>query len=54
VTHPQDLTPLQAAAHELHEVYVAYVEAGFHPDQAMQLVGVIVTASLNQPPVDGA
>ncbi|MFB6955463.1 hypothetical protein ACFCYB_00145 [Streptomyces sp. NPDC056309] len=42
---PQDpITHLAAGAAQLHELYTAYVDAGFTPDQAMQIVLTILTA----------
>jgi len=34
------------AAAQLHEVYLAYVAAGFTPDQALRLVAAIITAAV--------
>lgn len=40
------LTMMGAAAAQLHELYTAYCAAGFRDDQAMQLVGLILQASV--------
>ncbi|MFF7142256.1 hypothetical protein ACFZB5_13540 [Streptomyces nodosus] len=40
------LTELAAMAVQNHELYTAYVHAGFTETQAMQLLIAIVTASL--------
>jgi TPP-dependent indolepyruvate ferredoxin oxidoreductase alpha subunit len=39
-------TELAAAAHQLHEAYTAYREAGFTEDQAFELVKAILTAGI--------
>ncbi|MGW4825392.1 hypothetical protein ACWEP4_42605 [Streptomyces sp. NPDC004227] len=42
---PQDpITNLAAGAAQLHELYSAYVDAGFTPDQAMQIVLTIISS----------
>jgi hypothetical protein len=44
---PQDpLTELAAGAVQLHELYIAQVEAGFTEQQAMQIVIAVLTASM--------
>lgn len=40
------LTDLVAAAAGAHELYLAYIEAGFTPAQAMQLLCAMVAASV--------
>lgn len=32
------VTPLDRLAHQMHEIYSAFVNAGFTPDQAMDLL----------------
>ena len=32
------VTPLDGLAHRLHEIYSSLINAGFSPDQAMQLL----------------
>jgi hypothetical protein len=44
--HDSPLTELAAAAAQQHELYTAYVEAGFTEPQAMQLLIAIVTAGV--------
>lgn len=47
---PSDpITELAQAAMQLHELFTAYVEAGFTEQQALYLVGKIMTAGV-QPP----
>lgn len=44
---PQDpLTELAAGAVQLHELFLAQVEAGFTEPQAMQIVIAVLTASM--------
>jgi hypothetical protein len=44
---PQDpITDLAAAAAQLHELYSAYVDAGFTETQSMHLLTAIVTAGI--------
>jgi hypothetical protein len=44
---PQDpLTDLAAAAAQLHELFVSYVEAGFTEDQALRLIIGVITAGI--------
>lgn len=38
-------SPLAGSAGQIHEVYQAYVDAGFTPDQAMQIVLVQIHAA---------
>ncbi|SDL27970.1 hypothetical protein SAMN05421806_12536 [Streptomyces indicus] len=46
---PEDpITQLAAAAVQLHEAYLAYVNAGFTEDQAFELTKAILVASLGQ------
>ncbi|GAA2803056.1 hypothetical protein [Streptomyces showdoensis] len=46
---PEDpITQLAAAAAQLHELYLAYVNAGFSELQAFELVRAIMTAGLSQ------
>lgn len=40
------LTQLAAAAATLHELYLAYIEAGFDADQAFQLVLIVQQRAL--------
>ncbi|MBZ6207560.1 hypothetical protein KVH31_13730 [Streptomyces olivaceus] len=45
--HPQDpITQLAAAAVQLHELYGAYIAAGFTDVQAFELVKVTLAASV--------
>lgn len=37
-----DLTPLKQAAVQLHELYLAWIEAGFTPLQSLQLVCAVL------------
>lgn len=37
------LTALDSGAIELHEIFCAYKRAGFTPDEALTLVGVLLT-----------
>jgi len=47
---PDDpITQLATAAVSLHELYTAYVGAGFTENQALYLVGVILSANLRGP-----
>lgn len=47
---PEDpITQLAAAAVSLHELYTAYVGAGFNEHQALYLVGQILSASVRGP-----
>jgi hypothetical protein len=39
------ITELAAGAAQTHELYSAYVEAGFTPDQAMQLICCMLAES---------
>jgi hypothetical protein len=39
------MTELAVNAAQLHELYLAYVAAGFSPDQAMQLLCTMLSAS---------
>lgn len=44
---PQDpLTELAAGAVQLHELFLAQVEAGFTEPQAMQIIIAIITAGI--------
>ena len=44
---PHDpFSKLTAAAAELHEIFKAYTEAGFTPEQALRIVIAIVTAKI--------
>jgi hypothetical protein len=48
---PSDpLTEMAVGAAAAHETWSAYVEAGFTPDQALYLVGCIITAHLRGGP----
>lgn len=43
-SHPElPITELAAAAAQLHELYWAYVQAGFTVEQAMQLIVALIT-----------
>ncbi len=47
---PDDpITQLAAAAAHLHELYCAYVQAGFSEQQALYLVGQIVASAARGP-----
>ncbi|WP_432010159.1 hypothetical protein [Streptomyces cucumeris] len=43
---PEDMTELAALAHQHHEMYTAYVDAGFAPDQALRILISVITAGL--------
>lgn len=44
---PQDpMTELAASAHQLHELFVAYVNSGFTEQQAMRLVCAILQGGI--------
>lgn len=43
---PEGLPTMAIAAVALHEIYTAYVEAGFTESQAMQLVCAIMEANV--------
>lgn len=45
---PSPLTALAEGAAQLHELYTAYVAAGFTPAQAMQLVCAMVGGAAGQ------
>lgn len=46
---PQDpMTDLAASASQLHELYQAYVDAGFSEAQSMQLVCEIIRAGIQR------
>lgn len=46
---PEDpITQLAAAAAQLHELYTAYLEAGFTEAQAFELTKAILTGSLGR------
>jgi hypothetical protein len=45
---PAPLTELGAAAVGMHEMFQAYVAAGFTEAQAMQIVCAVLTAGINQ------
>jgi hypothetical protein len=46
---PQDpMTDLAASATQLHELYQAYVDAGFNEQQAMRLVCEILRNGMQQ------
>jgi len=47
---PDPMQAMAEAAVGMHEIFLAYVEAGFSPQQAVYLVGVMLTASLGGPP----
>lgn len=42
---PDPLTALGAAAQQLHEVFLSYVEAGFTESQALYLIAQILRGS---------
>ncbi|MGW2520460.1 hypothetical protein ACWC09_26295 [Streptomyces sp. NPDC001617] len=44
--HDSPITELAAMAAQNHELYTAYVDAGFTDQQAMQLLIAIVTAGM--------
>lgn len=48
INDDNDMTPLAEAATNLHEVYTAYVAAGFTESQAMTLMSVMVTAMVQR------
>lgn len=39
-------TPMAAAASQMHEMFLAYVEAGFTRDEALRLIIGIITAGI--------
>ena len=39
------LTPLEVGAIETHEIFLAYKGAGFTPDEALTLVGIMLMNS---------
>jgi hypothetical protein len=44
---PNDpMSTLAEQATNMHELYLAFVESGFSPDQAMQLLASVMTAAL--------
>jgi hypothetical protein len=45
---PSPITDLAAAAALQHEAYTAWVDAGFTPEQAMQLVIAFITRPGNR------
>ncbi len=45
---PEEFTTLQSGAYAVHEVYLSYINAGFTPEQAMQLV--ITHLQMRPPP----
>jgi hypothetical protein len=50
MTDPDDpITQLAEGAAQLHELFLAYVGAGFSENQALYLVGQMVTAALRGP-----
>lgn len=40
-----EITELRAAAQQLHELYTEYVRAGFTEQQALYLVGRLITGA---------
>jgi hypothetical protein len=47
VSDPEDpITQLAAAAAQVHELYLSYIEAGFTEAQAFDLVKTILTAGI--------
>lgn len=46
---PQDpITELQEGAHQAHELYLSYVNAGFDEQQALYLTGKVITAAIRR------
>jgi hypothetical protein len=45
------VTPLDVLAHRLHEIYSSFINAGFSPDQAMELL--LNLAGKDKNPVKG-
>ncbi|MEU0991253.1 hypothetical protein [Streptomyces sp. NPDC005953] len=45
---PDPVTKLTAAAIELHELFLAYLDAGFSEHQAFELTRTILAAQLNR------
>lgn len=45
-------TPLTQAAQQMHELYLAWLDAGFTADEALKLLAFVV-AQQPQSPVDG-
>lgn len=49
-TGPEDpMTELAAGAAQMHELFTAYMNAGFSHDDALQLLIAIITASIRPP-----
>lgn len=47
---PEDpITELAAAAAQMHELFSAYVDAGFTEQQALYLLGRLITAGMRTP-----
>lgn len=44
---PEPMTQLAEGAAGMHECYLAYVRAGFTPDQAMQFVCLMLENAIN-------
>jgi hypothetical protein len=47
-TPPDPITILGEAAAQLHELYCSYIGAGFTEQQALYLVGQIITATIRK------
>ncbi len=45
----EPLTPLAESAGQMHEMFTAYVQAGFTEQQALYLTGQAVKAILSRP-----
>jgi len=46
-THPEDpVTSLAVGAVQQHEMFLAYVHAGFTRDEALKLIGAIMAAHI--------
>lgn len=43
---PSPITELAQAAAQMHELYSAWVEAGFTPDQSMQMICVVLAGAV--------
>jgi hypothetical protein len=49
MTGPQDpFTQLQQACHQFHELFRAYLEAGFSPEQSFALVVVVLQETMRK------
>lgn len=47
---PDPVSALAASAASMHELFVAYLGAGFMRNEALYLIGLILTAGMRQQP----